>query len=226
MDKNNLLTPIAIVIAGGLIAWGVMSNDGTSQNNPDNNNEQPKVAKVSDQDYILGNPDAEIILVEYSDIECPYCKSFHNTTKQLMEDYGADGKLALVFRHFPIDQLHQNARTESIAVECAGKLGGAEKFWAYLDATFTATQSNDGLDLTQLPVIAKNVGLDITAFNECLTDKKIADKVQAQQQTGIDAGVRGTPKSFLITKDGEITPIDGAVPYESVKAMIETVLSN
>ena len=224
--KENYLTPIAILIAGGLIAWGIMSNDGTSQNNPDNNgnNDQPKVAEVSKQDYILGNPDAEIILIEYSDIECPFCKRFHETTQKLMKDYQADGKLALIFRHFPIDQLHSKARKEAIAVECAGKLGGSEKFWAYLNETFATTNSNNSLDLNLLPVIAENIGLDKDSFVSCLDNKEIADKVKANQQSGIDAGVRGTPHSFLITKDGNITPINGAVPYESVKAMIESKL--
>ncbi len=222
--NNNILTPIAIVIAGGLIAWGVASNNGSEPNQPDNNGNEEVKIEITENDYIFGSPDAELTIVEYSDIECPYCKNFHFTTKKLMEEYGADGKLALVFRHFPLDQLHQNARQESIAVECAGKLGGAEKFWAYLDAIFTQTMSNDGLDLAQLPVIAETIGLDVEAFNTCLTDESIAKIVNDVQQAGVEMGVRGTPHSFLVDKDGNGTVISGAQPYEAVKAMIESSL--
>lgn len=221
---NKILTPIAIIIAGGLIAWGVMADRDPSQDKPKDNGEVPAVAQILEDDYILGDPNADVVIIEYSDIECPYCKNFHNTTKRLMEDYGADGKLALIFRHFPLDQLHNNARKEAIAVECAGELGGSEAFWAYLNAIFEATKSNDGLDLSQIPVIAKNVGLDGNAFASCLEDKSVADKVQADFQSGVDAGVRGTPHSFMLTKDGEVEVINGAQPYDMLKTLIDVAL--
>src|SRR6185436_7093141 len=82
---------------------------------------------VTEKDHILGNPNAEVIMVEYSDLECPFCKEFHSTLRRVMNEYGKDGKVAWVYRHFPIDSLHPKARKEAEATECAAELGGESK---------------------------------------------------------------------------------------------------
>lgn len=99
---------------------------------------------VSQNDFIKGDLNAEIVAVEYSDSECPFSKRFHVTMQQVMKNY--NGKVAWVFRFFPLDSLHQKARSESEAIECAGMLKGNEMFWKYLDRVFELTSSNDGLD--------------------------------------------------------------------------------
>lgn len=233
MEDNKFMVPIAIIIAGALIAWGLMAGD-TSQPSDDTTPKEGEItmAPVSADDHILGNPEADNIIVEYSDLECPFCKNFHFTTKQLMEEYGKDGNLAIVFRHFPLDQLHSKARAEAIATECAAELGGNEVFWQYLDLIFTNTPSNNGLDLTQLPVYATQVGLDEAEFTACLNNPEMADRVEEDYQDGLVAGVLGTPTdpggtpySVLISKDGTKTPIKGAQPFEMVKVLIEQALN-
>lgn len=234
MEENKFLVPIAIIIAGALIAWGLMSDNGGSK--PTNTDVDTKseivLAPLSANDHILGNPDADNIIYEYSDLECPFCKNFHFTTKQLMENYGKDGKLAIVFRHFPLDQLHSKARSEAIATECAAELGGNDAFWQYLDLIFTNTPSNNGLDLAQLPNFAEQIGLDKKAFTQCLDNPEMADRVEADYQDGLKAGVLGTPSdpggtpySVLVTKDGTKTPIKGAQPYDMVKLLVEAALA-
>ncbi len=225
-DSNKFLIPIAIVIAGGLIAWGLMSGK-TADNKPaDNTDNQVPQITINANDHILGNPDAPITIVEYSDLECPYCKIFNETTQKIVDEYGKDGKVAIVFRHFPIAQLHTKSRQEAIATECANKLGGNDKFWQYMEIIFERTPSNNGFDLTQLPAIAEEIGLNKADFTKCLDDKAMGDKVDAYQKLGVEDGVQGTPQSFIITKDGTIAPINGAQPYETVKAMIDTILSS
>jgi len=108
-------------------------------------NENINVAPVGQDDYIFGNPEAEIKIVEFSDLECPFCKSFHVTLHQVVQEY--DGKVAWIYRHFPIDSRHPKADAEAVAVECAGKLGGNEMFWKYIDKLFEVTPSNNGFDL-------------------------------------------------------------------------------
>jgi len=216
------------LIAGALIAWGLASNDGGTKtpDEVDNGNTTAKeILPVTEKDHILGNPNAELVLIEYSDLECPFCKNFHLTTKQLMEDYGKDGKLAIVFRHFPLDQLHSKARTEAIATECAAKLGGNTKFWEYMDELFAVTPSNNGLDLAQLPVIAETIGLDVEEFTTCQKDPAMAEIVEAHFQDGIVAGAQGTPYSLIIEKDGTQTVVNGAQPYNIVKSTIEGLLT-
>lgn len=116
------------------------------------------VRAVSNEDHVLGDRNAPVKLIEFSDLECPFCKRFHPTAKQVVTEYA--GKVALVYRHFPLDSLHAKARKEAEATECANEQGGNDKFWAYMDRLFDVTPSNDGLDLAELPKIAAFVGLE------------------------------------------------------------------
>lgn len=92
---------------------------------------------------VRGNQNAKITVVEYSDFECPFCQRFHQTMEQVMAKYGGDIKW--VYRHFPLDGLHQQARFEANAAECAHEQG---KFWEFTDGVFKVTPSNDGMDIT------------------------------------------------------------------------------
>ena len=93
-----------------------------------------KLPVVSDQDHIRGNRGAKVTLIEYSDFECPFCARFHPTTLQILDEYGDD--VALVYRHFPLDQIHPSARPAAIASECIAELGGEEAFWSFVDEVF------------------------------------------------------------------------------------------
>ena len=90
-----------------------------------------KLSPINDEDHSLGNKNAGVQIVEFSDMDCPYCKSFNNTIDQLIEMYG--DKIGVVYRHFPLTQLHPNAKTEAEATECAAELGGNTAFWQYFN---------------------------------------------------------------------------------------------
>ncbi len=230
--QNNLAIPIAIVVAGALIAGGLffgMSGAGTAGAQQPQGVEQPTgdleaMKPVSSDDHIRGNPDAPVKIVEYSDTECPFCKRFHPTMQQVMSEY--DGKVAWVYRHFPLDQLHSKARKEAEATECAGELGGNDGFWKYLDRLMEVTPANDGLDPAELPKIAQYVGLDTAKFNECLSSGKYAEKIEAHVQDAVATGGNGTPWSIVVAKSGKKYPLSGAQPYESVKQLIEIALKD
>lgn len=104
------------------------------------------VAPVSPDEHIFGNPNASIFIIEYSDLECPFCKRFHETMKQAMEKYGKNGQVAWVYRHFPLDAIHSKARKEAEATECAAEQGGNEMFWKYTNKLMEITPSNNQLD--------------------------------------------------------------------------------
>lgn len=241
MEENNqqtqkntypLAMPIAVVIAGALIATAVVYSGGKAPvagtaNQPQQQQvaqqtgDLEKMTPISSKDHIRGNPDAPVKIVEYSDTECPFCKRFHTTMKEVMDEYGKDGKVAWVYRHFPLDQLHSKARKEAVALECAGVLGGNDKFWAYADRLYEVTPANNGLDLAELPKIAQYVGLDSTKFSTCLGstkyDKHIEDEVQNAQATGGN----GTPWSIVVGKDGKKYPLSGSQPISAIKKLID-----
>ncbi len=186
------------------------------------------VRPVNGEDHILGSPDAPVKLIEFSDFECPFCKRFHLTMKRLMDEYGEDGKVAWVYRHFPIDSIHSKARKEAQAAECANELGGNEAFWAYADRLYEVTPSNDRLDLWLLPEFAEEIGLDRAAFEACLEGDsrggKYAAHIEADVQDATASGGTGTPYSLVIAPNGKTFPINGAQPYAAVKAIIDLAL--
>lgn len=188
-----------------------------------------KVKQVDSKDHVLGNPDATVKVVEYSDFECPFCKSFHPTMKQVMDEYGKDGNVAVVYRHFPLDSLHSKARKEAQASECANEIGGNDAFWAYADRLFEIAPSNDRLDLTLLPKIAEEIGLDRARFEKCLTGDarggKYADHIEADYQNATASGGTGTPYTVVIAANGKTFPINGAQPYRVVKSIIDMALA-
>jgi len=222
-ESNKFLVPLAIVVAGGLVA-GAIYFGGSKQ--PTTNNQQPtteiEIAPVSDKDHILGSRNAELVIVEYSDTECPFCKVFHNTMKEVLRIYGGD--VAWVYRQLPIPQLHALAMKEAEATECAAELGGNQAFWNYLDTVFEKTNSNDSLDPAELPKIAVSVGLNESAFNDCLASGRHLAAIQASIVEAAKAGARGTPYSVILSKDGTKTVINGAEPLANVKAKIDALL--
>jgi len=234
MSDNKLAVPIAIVIAGVLVGAAIFFTaknsapaalpGGTAATQAAG--AQPDVDPVTSSDHIRGNPNAPIVIVEYTDLECPYCKAFHATMQQVMTDYGASGKVAWVIRDFPITSLHPKAENEAIAAECAVSVGGSEKYWEFVDQVFAITPSNNGLDPAELPIIAGKIGLDVNAFNTCLTSQQTKAVVDADYASGVKAGVSGTPTSFVITKNGVQTTIPGAQQYSYVKSIIDTILAS
>lgn len=232
MNTNKELSiPLAIIVAGAMIAGAVYfggSGGPTLAGSLTGNNGAAAVAPtgdvkpVSSDDHLIGDANAKVTIVEYSDFECPFCKSFHNTMHQVLATYA--GKVNWVYRHFPIVQLHSKAPKEAEASECAYDQGGNTAFWAFADKIFATTGSNNTLDPAQLPIIAGQIGLDVDAFNTCLNSgvhtQDIADDVTA----AIAAGAQGTPYSVIVTKDGKKIVINGAEPFESVKAKLDSVL--
>ncbi len=205
-QKNNLIIPASILLAGFLIAAGIYfadkGNNPPVQNNPtaSTTSEDININPVSSSDHILGDPNAPIVIVEFSDTECPYCKMFQTTMQTIMDTYGKNGQVAWVYRYFPLDQLHSKSRNEAEAVECSNTLGGSTAFWKYEEEIYATTTSNNTLDSSALPVIAKDIGLNVSDFNTCLASNKYADLIQADEQDGINAGAQGTPYSVLILK--------------------------
>jgi protein-disulfide isomerase len=240
---SNFVTPIAIIIAGIFIAFALYTRgnipDGSKTNKADIINNalsgpKPEFTDIKSVDHIRGDKDSKIVIIEYSDIECPFCKIYHTTIKKIFEEFKADDQVAWVYRHFPIsygdDPLHKNSAKEAEATECAAELGGNDMFWAYTDAIYETTPSNDGLDLAQLPKIAVSVGLDEEKFTTCLDSGKYAEKVKASYEEALKAGAQGTPYTVIKYK-GEFIPLVnevgaglGALPYDVVKQIITGLL--
>ena len=218
----------SLIIAGATITGGAGTGNGSANvaggptpTLPGVNNDIV-VAAVGDEDHIKGDPDAPITIIEYSDFECPFCKRVHPTLERVVQEYNGD--VRWVYRHFPLAQLHSKAAKQAEATECATELGGNEGFWALTDKIFEVTPSNDGLDMDSLPALAAEVGLSKAAFTKCLDSGKYADKIAEAVQEAQAAGGQGTPYSIIMDKDGNTTPLSGALPYENWVQVIDELL--
>ncbi len=178
---------------------------------------------VGKDDHIRGNPNAPVALIEYSDFECPFCKRFHATAKQVVNE--SNGQVKWIYRHFPIDELHSKARKEAAASECAAELGGNEAFWKFADRFYELTPSNNRTDTdTVLPQIAREIGLDAKQFAACLASGRHDRRIEADRQNAVNSGGNGTPWSIIVSKRGKQYPLSGAQPYAAVKQLVDLAL--
>lgn len=229
-SKSNLAMPIAIVLAGALIAFAIYNkapdqpkkDAGTTGQQPTTQGNSPTVKPITDADHILGNPAAPVKMVEYSDMECPFCRRFHPTLKQVMDTYGKEGKVAWVYRHFPLESIHPKARKYAEGSECVTKIGGKDKFWAYTDKVIGSASL---VEITGLGDVAASIGVDKNAFQACLNGNEFASQITQAGADAIAAGANGTPHTVIIAANGKQFPVSGALPYEQVKQAIDAALA-
>lgn len=178
-----------------------------------------KIAKPSDKDHWKGNKKARYVLVEYSDYECPFCHSFKPTVDQVLKEYG--DKVAFIYRDFPLS-FHPKAQKSAEAAECAADQGGDTAYYKMHDAIFGAMPD---MALTQLPDLAKGIGLDQAKFKNCLDNGDFEQEVKDDQAEGTKAAVAATPTTVIYDmQTGKQKVIEGALPYESVKASLDELI--
>lgn len=163
-----------------------------------------------DDDPYLGDPDAAVVIVEFSDFRCPYCgRHFDQTLQPLLENYG--DYIRYVYRDFA--NLSQESVTSAMASQCANEQG---KYWEFHNALFT-NQERLGPELDM--EIAENLELDMDAFTACVEDERYASEVRADRLDGQLNGVSGTPGFFI---NGQF--ISGAQPYELFELIVQREL--
>jgi len=181
------------------------------------------------RDHMLGNPLAEVTIIEYSDFECPFCKSFHNTPQEVVKRLG--GKVNLVWRHFPLDFHNPAAQREAEASVCAAKVGGKDAFWKYADGIMQRTASNgQGIRAANgdpLVSLARELKLEVASFQKCLESGAGKAQIAEDQRDGANAGVNGTPGIIIRNnKTGKSAALAGALPVEVLESRTRELLSS
>lgn len=251
MEKSNSIvsTPIAILVGSVLIALSILISGGTIKIKGFNSTNtlgvqasapptqeaaapEPSVGPVKvslDDDPVLGNPNAPVTIVEFSDYECPFCKRHYDQTHaQLKKNYIDSGKVKLVFRDLPLSFHDPMATTEAIAANCAKEQGGDTAYYKFHDIMFEKTTSNgSGLTKDQLNQFALDQGLNQANFKTCVDSQKYKDEVSKDLADAANAGATGTP-SFIIGKskgteiEGKL--VVGAQPYSVFQSEIDSLL--
>jgi protein-disulfide isomerase/peroxiredoxin/uncharacterized membrane protein len=171
---------------------------------------------------ILGNPEAKVTVVEFSDFQCPFCKRLSGTVHRLVEEYPKDVRVA--FLNFPMKKecnatdiaksMHPMACLAAQAAYCAGKQG---KFWELHDLMFARQSKLGGKELVRL---AKRAGLDDSSFRSCVNDPATLEAVKLDSQVGGSVGVSGTPALFVNGRR-----LIGAQPIEVLRRVIDAELA-
>ena len=167
---------------------------------------------VAATDPVLGNNSAPVTIVEFSDFQCPFCLRASPTLKQLRDTYG--DKVRVVWKDYPLTQIHPQAFKAAEAGHCAGDQG---KFWEYHDKLFANQQA---LQLDSLKTYAKDLSIDSAKFDACLDSGKYAERVRDGVSVGAQLGVNSTPTLFVNGRR-----LEGAQPYEVLASIVDEELA-
>ena len=221
--KPSLTVPIAIILGGILVAGAVYLSlrhpiAFSGVGNP------ALVRPVGVNDHIFGNPAASVVIVEYADFDCEYCKDFSDTLHQIVANEGTDGDVAWVFREFPITEIHPNAFSNARAAECAARVGGNDAFWKFTDKLF----ANQPIDPANYGTFAIGAGISSENFATCYANASttLDARIYADRQNALDVGAQGAPYSLILIKNQSPVVMDGAYSYDAVKELIDQALQS
>lgn len=222
-------TNIAIIISGLIIAGSILFTHfdqvgGSSFVDPDS---LFAGRELKSEELYSGSTNSKIILLEYSDLECPFCKKFHNETMAKIRENYKD-KIAIAYRHFPLE-FHKKAPKEAEAALCARDQASNVGYFKFMTKIFEITPANDGLDFALMPNMAREAGVkNIEEWQKCLDSGVYSEYVQSDLEDGAVAGVQGTPNTFVLakSKDGYkiVTVINGARDYRYVSNVLDQAI--
>lgn len=225
----NINTPTAIVIGFAMLSLAVFFQGSILPGLKIDNNSMnaDKVVAADDKvkidasivrresnNRIYGNPDAEIKIVEFSDVECPFCARVHPTIKRIVDE--SEGKINWEYRHFPLPG-HANAVSGALASECVAKFAGNDAFWKFLDKLFATT----GHSTEFYKNTAISLGVSESDFVTCVNDEATQAIVQDDLETVQELGATGTPYNLIIHPDGRVEEVKGALPYNNWLPLIK-----
>lgn len=177
--------------------------------------------EIENNDPVLGGKSAELSIVEFSDFQCPFCGRAHDDALADFKksSYFTDGQVNLIYKQFPLTNIHSYAQKAAEASLCAQD---QEKFWEYHDLLFA---NQEALDDTSLKAYAQQLGLDGATFNNCLDNGEKEPEVSKESQQAIIAGGQGTPYFVVInTKNKKTKAVSGAVPFSEFESAINDLM--
>ncbi len=228
IDKTKFILPGSILIAALLISGSVvfssLSPDRTGANIKQAGDPVvgERVDVSVDDDPFIGNENAKVTIVEFSDFQCPFCRMFWSGAyQQIKTDYVDTGKVKLVFRDYPLS-FHPSAQVSGEASECADEQG---KFWEMHDKIFQEQAKQGSGTVTygvaELKKWASQIGVNVGQFNKCIDSGKYKTEVEKDTADGTSYGVSGTPTLFV---NG--LPVVGAQPFSVFKDVIDKELKS
>lgn len=221
--RREYLLPGAIVLGGLILAFAIYAirteapaRVGTGA--PD------RVRAVTPVDRMIGNPEAGVKIITYADIDSPHSKTFQATMQQVMSDYATDGRVAWVYRHFPLLDQYVASASHAEAAECAGFIGGNDSFWRFIDALQTGAPGESQFPVSGYATIAHQLGIPFADLETCLTNGRFTQKVYSDSENALAAGAKGAPYIILMVEGQNPLGIQGGLSYEDMTRVIEESL--
>ena len=220
------ITSVSIIVV--FLAFGILNNEPELAVEPTPMIQESGPAKITINTFmengspILGDPSAPVTLVEFGDYQCYFCNQFFHTTEDdLFKNYVETGKVKVIFKDYTI--IGPDSIAAAHATHCADEQG---KFWEYHDTLYDHwTGENNGWASSEnLLQFARNIGLDIDEFSNCMLDSKYTSVITNSNQDAKDLGLTGTPAFFIIGPDNKITKIGGAQPYDIFERIFNSEL--
>ncbi len=216
---KELATPFAIVIGFGMVAAALYVTGGATGASAKQSDQAlapqtgQSVERIAEA-RIYGDINAPVTIVEFSDVECPFCGRLHPTLKRLVDE--SAGEINWEYRHLPLPS-HRNAVAGAVASECVATLAGDKSFWDYLDILFANQGGHSQAFYTDAAV---SLGIEAEDFNVCMSSEAPLALVQQDAETAQALGGQGTPFSVIVFADGSTRPVSGALPYEQWKSLL------
>lgn len=220
--KSSVTIPLAIIFGSIIVALAIYASvpkrpsTNTAGGNP------ALVRPVGVNDHILGNPAAKVMIIEYADFDCEYCKGFDDTLHQIIANAGTNGNVAWVYREFPLSEIHPNALKDAEAAECVASVAGNDAFWKFKTVLF----ANQPIDPTQYGVYAQKAGIVGDAFSTCVAQvpTDIDKRIEADRQNALDVGAQGTPYSLILVAGKAPIVMNGGYSYDAAKQLVDEAL--
>lgn len=230
-NKSKFGIPVAIIIGAVIVSGAIIFSQKGSGNAPAANdktgtgqvvNDENAVTditipEVSENDHVLGNPNAKVVLVEYADFNCHFCGEMHKTLEKVIKEKGQSGEIAWVYRHFPI--ISPDSPSLAVSSECVAKTGNNDAFWKFANKLF---HDREDASTKKVLTFVAEVGVDVNAYSECIKSGEMVAKVQEQATSIMDKNIQGTPHIFVLV-NGKMGQIGGAYPYEKVMSEIDRI---
>ena len=223
--KPSSLLPVAIFLGGIIVAGAVYFSAVKKEPSTSSGTGNPALVRpVSTSDHTLGNPAAKVMIVEYADFDCEFCKTFDETLHQIIANEGASGTVAWVYREFPLVEIHPDAMSNARAAECVAETAGNDAFWKFADSLF----ANQPVDPVRYGALAEAAGVSGTAFATCYSNAStsVDARILADRENALAIGARGTPYSLILVAGKAPVVMDGAYSYNAVKRLVEAALGS
>lgn len=223
IERSPYVLPVAIIAAGLLLSVALYSVR-TSTGAPVNTGDVSNILPVQESDHILGSPDAPVMVIEYADLDCEYCKRTHEVMEQLIAEYGPSGKVAWTYRHFPLIDQHPDAGSHAQAAECVADIGSPALFWRFVTALFAQAPGAARFDPEGYGAVAESLNVSAAALSECLTANRFASRVARDFENALAIGATTAPHLVVLIEGAEPMTVSGYFPYDQMKQVIDTAL--